>query len=148
MKEIDALQSKLVEQLTAIDQLNVDKKRLIEEKTQLQNKLDQYLQVAGQRAFVPEPVTMPTDPAKAAPAVRALDLAGVIQEVKLNDSLVSISIGSAAGVKDGMRFHVIRDNKFICDIVIFSTNADQSSGFFELASENKPRPGDIVKTNF
>ncbi len=146
--QIKELNDALVSKDTLIDGYETEKKRLIEEKTPLQNKLDQLLQVKGQRAFTPEPVTPSTDSAKAAPAVRAIDLAGVIKEVRPQDSLVSISIGSAAGVRDGMRFHVIRDDKFICDIVIFSVDADQSSGYFDLASENQPRPGDVVKTNF
>jgi chromosome segregation ATPase len=147
-KQIKELNDRVLSLETKIDLIETEKRQLVEDKTQIQNRLDQLLQVTGQRAFAPENVTLSTDKAKPAPPMRALDLEGVINEVKLQDSLASISKGSADGVKDGMRFHVLRDNKYICDIVIFSVDADQSSGFFELAGENQPRPGDIVKTNF
>ena len=46
-----------------------------------------------------------------------------------------------------MRFHVIRNNSFICDIVITKIDADQSSGYLDLVTA-MPKAGDIVKTNF
>jgi DNA repair ATPase RecN len=146
-KQIDDLTSTIVSKDAELDQIEIEKKQLIEEKTQLQNRLDQYLQQVGKASVTPAPVTAMTGPAQIAPPVRNLDLEGVISEVKSQDSLVSISKGSADGVKQGMRFHVVRNDKFICDIVIFNVDADQASGYFDLVGEDLPRAGDIVKTN-
>ncbi|MBN1973622.1 MAG: hypothetical protein JW787_08275 [Sedimentisphaerales bacterium] len=131
-----------------IDQHSTEIKRLIEENTRLQNILDGNLQLTSQRIIAPAPVTEPQDFAKITPPMTTLGLEGVITEVKLQDSLASISIGSADGVREQMKFHVIRNNKFVCDLVILNVNADQASGYLELVSDTAPRAGDIVKTNF
>ena len=146
-KKINELTAAILDKDTILTQNEAEIKRLTEVNTQLQNQLDQYLLKIGKRAPTPGTITPMPGPVEVAPA-KNLDLAGVISEVKPSDSLASISKGSADGVKQGMIFHVIRNDKFICDIVIFSTDADQASGYFDLVGEDIPRAGDIVKTNF
>ena len=146
--KIDELTNQIVENEATISQLQTNNKQLMEEKTQLQDRLDKQLQMVGKEAVTPVPVTASSDLAQIAPPIRDLGLEGKINEVKLQDSLVSISKGSADGVKPGMIFHVIRDGKFICDIRITHTDADQSSGQIDRVGSGQPRPGDIVKTNF
>lgn len=146
--KIKELNDTVVNLSATIDQLEIAKKQLIEEKTKLQNDLDRTLQLVGRASISPTPVTPFSGPVGIAPATKEINLEGVIREVKPKDSLASISIGSAHGVKDKMKFHVIRNDKFICDIVISKVDADQASGYLDLVTDTIPRAGDIVKTNF
>lgn len=146
--KIQQLTDQVVSQGATIEQLQNDKKRLIEEKTKIQNELDKNLQLAGLISTTPSPVTATTGLVQMSPAVKDIDLEGVIIEVRPQDSLAAISIGSANGVKNNMRFHVIRNNAFVCDIVITKTDADQSSGYLDLITNTMPKAGDKVKTNF
>jgi cell division protein FtsL len=147
-EKINDLTDRIMSQDAELEQSNAEIKRLTELNTQLQNQLDQNLRQVGKTAVMPAAVTQVPGPAQAVPPVTDLDLEGVVSEVKANDSLASISIGSANGVKQGMVFHVVRNDEYICDIVIFSADADQASGYFDLVNEDIPRAGDIVKTNF
>jgi hypothetical protein len=45
-----------------------------------------------------------------------------------------------------MKFHVTRGDKFICDILIIDTDAEEAVGAMELVQE-QPRAGDTVSTN-
>ncbi len=140
--KINQLQDEVVTLNATIAQLEKDNKRLIEEKTKIQNDLDRSLMAAGKRTGIPS-----TSEFQTAPAIRDLDLEGVIMEVKPEESLASISIGSAHGVKNNMRFHVIRNNAFVCDIVVSKVDADQASGHLDLVTNGMPKAGDKVKTN-
>jgi hypothetical protein len=73
-------------------------------------------------------------------------LKGLITAVDSKNKMVSISIGTADGVKEGMKFHVTRGDKFICDILIIDTDAENAVGAMELVQE-QPRTGDTVTTN-
>ena len=146
--DIQQLTSEIVSKNAIIDQYATDQKQLTEEKTQLQNRLDLYLQQVGKTSGAPTAVTASTGQAQVAPPIKDLNLEGRITEVKPENSLASISIGSANGVKDNMRFHVIHNGNFICDIIILQADADQASGYLDLVNETLPRAGDIVKTNF
>lgn len=148
-KSIKELELALLESDTKLDQLEIQKKQLEEENTQLQNQLDQRLQMAGMTTIKPVQVTTKTnDPATMTPPVRNINIEGRISEINQADSLVSINIGSADGVTEGMIFHVVRGSQFICDIGIFEVDADQAAGFIDRAGEGQPKVNDIVKTNF
>jgi hypothetical protein len=69
-----------------------------------------------------------------------------VSAVDLKNKMASISIGSADGVKDGMKFHVTRGDKFICDILIIDTDTEEAVGALELMQE-QPKAGDTVSTN-
>lgn len=141
--KINQLQDEIVNLSATIAQLEKDNKRLNDEKTKLQNDLDRSLMSVAKRTGV----TSISD-LEMAPAIRDIDLEGVVLEVKPEDSLVSISIGSANGVKNNMRFHVIRNNSFVCDVVISQVDADQASGYLDLVTDKMPKAGDKAKTNF
>ena len=147
-KKIKDLTDEVVNLNALISDLQTTNKQLVEEKTKLQNDIDKYLQVAGLKSISPGAVTASSGTAQLTAAVKNIDLEGVIMEVKPQDSLVSISIGSAHGVKGNMRFHVIRNNEFICDVVVSKVDADQSSGYLDLVTNKMPKAGDIIKTNF
>ena len=139
----------LIEKMSIVAQLEERTKRLLEEKTELQSRSDQFLQQFGKVAAAPVPVTPIKEKARVAPVTRDIALEGLIAEVDLENSLAQISIGAADGVKAGMRFHVVRGDEFICDILIFDVEAEKAVGVLELmeATQRQPRAGDNVSTN-
>jgi hypothetical protein len=60
--------------------------------------------------------------------------------------MAEISLGSADGVKDGMKFHVTRGEEFICDVLIVDIDADKSVGVLDLV-QKQPKVGDNVTTS-
>ncbi|MBA7654734.1 hypothetical protein ES703_62623 [subsurface metagenome] len=139
----------LIEKMSIVVQLEEQTKRLLEEKTELQSRSDRFLQQFGKVAAAPVPVTPIKEKARVAPVTRDIALEGLIAEVDLENSLAQISIGAADGVKAGMRFHVVRGDEFICDILIFDVEAEKAVGVLELmeATQRQPRAGDNVSTN-
>jgi len=146
-KELNETTSALVEKMAIVETLEARAKRLIEEKTELQNRLDRFLQPLGKVAAVPVPITPEKAVARPAkPAVEDIALQGLITAVDLKNSMASISIGTADGVKEGMKFHVIRGDEFICDILIIDIDAEEAVGILELV-QKQPKVGDNVSTN-
>lgn len=146
-KELNETTSALVEKMAIIETLEARAKRLIEEKTELQNRLDRFLQPLGKVAAVPVPITPEKAVARpAAPAAEDIALQGLVTAVDLKNSMASISIGTADGVKEGMKFHVIRGDEFICDILIIDIDAEEAVGILELV-QKQPKVGDNVSTN-
>lgn len=142
----------LVDKLAIIAVLEDKTKALIEEKTSLQNQIDQYLRQFGKVAVTPPSVVTAKEKARVAiaPAAEDIALKGTITEVNMKDLLAGISIGSADGVKEGMRFHATRGNKFICDIVVLDVEPDKAVGWLELLqgpTQNQPSVGDNISTN-
>lgn len=146
-KELNETTAALVEKMAIIETLEARAKRLIEEKTELQNRLDRFLQPLGKVAAVPVPITPEKAVARPAkPAVEDIALQGLVTAVDLKNSMASISIGTADGVKEGMKFHVIRGDEFICDILIIDIDAEEAVGILELV-QKQPKVGDNVSTN-
>jgi len=146
-KELSETTAALIEKMAIIETLEAEKRRLLEEKTELQNRLDQFLQPFGKVAVVPVPIT-PEKAAARPAAAEAEDIAlqGLVKEVDLKNSMASISIGTADGVKEGMKFHVVRGDEFICDILIIDTEAEEAVGILDLVQQ-QPKIGDNVSTN-
>jgi chromosome segregation ATPase len=143
-KELKDTTDALMENMAIVRQLQDESKRLLEEKTELQNKLDLYLRQYGKAIAEPMPETVGLPPTK------DIDLNGSITEIDLKNLLAEISIGTADGVKEGMRFHLTRGDKFICDIVILDVWPEKAVGWIELLQEqpqNQPRINDKVSTN-
>ena len=146
-KELEDLTTTLEEKLAIIAMLDQKTKRLLEEKAELQGKLDKYLQPVGRTPTVPVPVTRIKDKAKPVPpVVRKVELKGLVTAVDLKNKMASISLGLADGVKEGMKFHVTRDDKFLCNIVILDVDAEQAVGFLDLV-QVQPKTGDQVATS-
>jgi septal ring factor EnvC (AmiA/AmiB activator) len=145
--QFDDTSNTLLEKLAVIQTLEKEKKQLIEEKVELQNRLDKLLQPTGR---TPAPIVTPTRPkaiARPAPVIaKKIGLKGLVTAVDTKNKMASISIGTADGVKEGMKFHVTRGGKFICDMLIIDTDAEEAVGALELVQE-QPRPGDTVTTN-
>jgi myosin heavy subunit len=145
-KELDEVTYKLYETMAIKDDLEEEKRTLIQENTTLQNQIDRHLQQYGYAAAQPVPVTTLLDKAQVAPPIEAIGIEGNIRAVDMQKSLIEISIGAAHGVRKNMVFHVTRGDKFICDIVIFEVDNDKAIGIPELIQE-PPRAGDIISTN-
>lgn len=145
--ELEDTSETLLEKLAIIQNLETEKKRLIEEKLELQGRLDKILQPTGKAPAPVIPVTPEKDVARPTPVItQKIGLKGMITAVDLKNKMASISIGSADGVKDGMKFHVTRGDKFICDILIIDTDTEEAVGAIELMQE-QPKAGDTVSTN-
>jgi hypothetical protein len=142
-KELNETSTLLVEKMAIIDLLNAEKRRLVGEKTELQARLDKILVPTGVVSFSRQQRTVTR------PSVRTesdVVLQGLISNVDLKNSMAEISLGSADGVKDGMKFHVTRGEEFICDVLIVDIDADKSVGVLELV-QKQPKVGDNVTTS-
>lgn len=141
----------LREKLAIIQSLETDKKRLIEEKTELQARMDKLLQPVGETTTPVVTVTQPKiEIARPVPVIaEKIALKGLITGVDLKNKLARISIGTADGVKEGMKFHVTRADKFICDLLIIDTDTEEAVGAMELLdlAREQPKNGDTVTTN-
>ncbi len=148
-KELKETTAALIEKMAIIDDLDKQSKQLLEEKTDLQNRLNQLLQQAGKAVAAPEPVTPTKEKAQVAPPTVDISLNGLITAVDLGNSLAEISIGAANGVKQNMTFHVTRADKFICDIVILDVEPEKAIGTLELmdVTKEQPKAGDNASTN-
>lgn len=142
-KKLNEITANLYEKIVQMSALETDKRRLLEQKTGLEEQIDQLLE--GETGS--QTVTLVTQHRGfASPAVSSpgkSELNGLM--TKVSSSLVTISIGSADGVKKGMVFHVTRGNKFICDVIVTDVDVNKSAGVLDLKQED-PRIGDTVST--
>jgi DNA repair exonuclease SbcCD ATPase subunit len=150
-KELEQTSAALVEKTAIIETTEAEKRRLVEEKADLQNQMDKTMQAGGKVASAGAPVTQ--EKGYALPATQttaaAINLKALISEVDAKNSLATISIGSADGVKEGMRFHVTRGSEFVCDVLIVDVDADKAAGVLELvqSATGGPKVGDNAATN-
>lgn len=136
-KELNEITASFYERVVQMQQLEADKRRLLEKLTFVEQKQTQPV-VSGRTVtmerFAARPVlSIPT----------SLVINGLISDV--SQSLVTLSVGSADGVTKGMTFYVTRGDNFICDVVITNVETDRSVGVLELV-EAQPRIGDNVST--
>ena len=148
-KELKETTAALREKMVIIATLEEQRKQLLEEKTALQNRLDQLPQQVGKTVAAPVSVTPIKEKVRVAPPMVDIGLKGLITTVDLENSLAEISIGAASGVKPNMKFHVTRADKFICDIVILDVEPEKAIGTLELmdVTKEQPKAGDNVSTN-
>jgi cell shape-determining protein MreC len=146
-QQLEQTSSTLMEKMAVIESIDTKNRRLTEEKADLENRLDKLLQAGGREAVVSPPVTQETGatmPVK--PLTEPIGLKGLVSEVDMRNSLAAISLGSADGVREGMKFHVTRGDEFICDILIVDVDVDKSVGVLELVQQ-APKVGDNASTN-
>ncbi len=148
-KELNETTATLIQKMAIIDSLEKQSKLLLEEKTDLQSQLGTRLQKTGQTLATPVTVTPIKETARVAKPAVDIGLNGLITTVDMENSLAEISIGSANGVRRNMKFHVIRADKFICDIVILDVEPENAIGTLELmdVTKEQPKAGDNVSTN-
>jgi septal ring factor EnvC (AmiA/AmiB activator) len=149
--QFDDTSATLLEKFAIIQTLQTEKKQLLEEKVELLSRMDRLLQPVGRAPAPVVTVTRPREIARPAPViVKKIGLRGLVTAVDSKNKMASISIGTADGVKEGMKFHVTRGDKFICDILIIDTDAEEAVGALELLdlAREQPRAGDTVTINF
>ena len=117
-RELAETTEELVAKIAVVQTLDTQKKRLEEENAGLQNQLDTFLRKHGRE---------------------------VASE---RYSIAQISIGSAHGVKEGMRFFVTRGDQFLCELLIIDVEPEKAAGVLERIRQGyKPRAGDNITTN-
>ncbi|MBW7990722.1 MAG: hypothetical protein FVQ84_12005 [Planctomycetes bacterium] len=148
-QELQETTATLIEKMAIISDLETKSKQLLEEKTDLQSQLGSRLQRSGQTVAAPVTVTQLKETARVATPAVDIGLNGLITTVDMDNSLAEISIGTANGVRQNMKFHVTRADKFICDIVILDVEPENAIGTLELmdVTKEQPKAGDNVSTN-
>ena len=148
-KELIETTDTLIQKMAIIDSLEKQLKLQLEEKTDLQSQLGSRLQRSGQTVAPTVTITPLKETARVATPAVDIGLNGLITTVDMDNSLAEISIGGANGVKQNMKFHVTRADKFICDIVILDVEPENAIGTLELidVTKEQPKAGDTVSTN-
>jgi len=147
-KELDETSNTLIQKMAVLDTLEKKIRGFEQEIAELQGRLSTPLIGMGKQpapATTVVPATSTTAVRQTLP-VRSIDLNGLVTAVDIKNSMASISLGSVDGVREGMRFHVTRADKFICDILIISVDVEESVGVLELV-EYQPQVGDHATTN-
>ncbi|HPD31268.1 MAG TPA: hypothetical protein PLL20_14850 [Phycisphaerae bacterium] len=117
-----------IEELTAVRQEN--------------DELRQSLQLGKAREAL---TSAAQPPAKAGIPTKVSEIRGSVTEVRLNEGLASIDVGSTAGVAEGMVMAVVRDGDYICDLIITDkVDPTQSVGKIAVQGSKQIRPGDTV----
>ncbi|NLH40377.1 MAG: hypothetical protein GX448_00930 [Planctomycetes bacterium] len=155
-KELDETNQMLLERMAVISELEAKVRRLTEENQDVEAKLNQYLQQYGRIAaktpttVAPRPTgVQPVQPAAvAAIPSRTIALNGQVTAVDIKNKLAEISIGAAAGVRQEMKFHITRGDRWVADMLILEVGPDKAVGILETVQQGlEPRAGDIVATN-
>lgn len=153
-KELDETNQILLEKLALIAQLETRVRQLTEQYQEAESRLNQYLQQYGRVAMRPATTVAPAgttvQPMALAPTgqTRMISLNGQVTAVDMGSKLAEISIGAAAGVRPQMKFHVIRGEIVVADVLIFETSPDKAVGSVVLIQQGmEPRAGDRVATN-
>ena len=154
--ELKETNQMLLEKLALISDLDGKIRQLTQENQDLGARVNQYLTKSGQMATRPpttvvqgSPGVQPAQPiATVAAPTRSIALNGQVTAVDLRSRLLEISIGTAAGVRKDMTFHVIRGDRFVADILIMEVWPDRAVGILDIVQAGlQPQAGDKVSTN-
>jgi myosin heavy subunit len=155
-KELTETSETLLQKVTLIAQLQDTVRQLTQENQDLGTRLNQYLVQYGKIATRPpttvapgSAVARPVQPiAAAASLTKDIALNGQVTQVDAQNRLVQISIGTAAGVRQKMTFHLTRGDQYVADILIIEVWPDQAVGTLDVVKEGmQPQAGDKVSTN-
>ncbi len=140
-KELNQITADLYEKIVQMQDLEAERRRLLEQKTALEQQL-----TTGPMAMRPVdtvPVTPRNQTAAPTPMVSSSDIQGLVTAV--GESMVQLSVGSADGVKPHMVFHITRGDRFLCDVVVTDVDINKSAGVLELVQQ-RPQVGDTAST--
>jgi myosin heavy subunit len=151
-KELDETNQMLLEKMALIADLEGKIRQLTESYQEAESRLNQYLQQYGRIATRPATTVAPkttVQPMALTPALtRTINLNGQVTAVNMATKLAEISIGAAAGVRPEMKFHIIRGDLVVADVLILETWPDKAVGsVIPLQQGMEPRAGDRVATN-
>ena len=140
-KELNQITADLYEKIVQLQSLEAERRRLLEQK----KELEKQVATGGFAAKEVTPVTLQQNrmasPATIAPA--GTDVKGLVVEVQQN--LITLSVGSADGVKENMVFHITRGDSFLCDVVITNVDINRCAGVLDLVQQ-APQVGDTAST--
>ena len=140
-KELNQITSDLYEKIVQLQSLEAERRRLLEQKKELEKRVA----TGGFSTTEVIPVTLQQNrtasPATIAPA--GTDVKGLVVEVQQN--LITLSIGSADGVKENMVFHITRGDRFLCDVIITNVDINRCAGVLDLVQQT-PQVGDTAST--
>ena len=145
----------LLAKQSIIGDLEADKKAFEQDISQLRRKLDSYLQRRGTEPARYVPITSRSETAMVRsplgagtpPSEQPIGLKSTITNIDAKNALAEISLGSAHGVRGGMRFFVTRQAKFICVIEIIDVEPEKSIGQIKQIQPGfQPQRGDSVVT--
>lgn len=145
-KELNQITASLYEKKVQLESMEAERRRLLEQKTELEKQVSSVKTSAGGASVVPAaaPVTpLNRTATSAAPSPAGLDVKGLVTAVDRN--MLTLSVGSADGVKENMVLHITRGDRFLCDVVITNVDINQSAGVTELVQQ-QPQVGDTAST--
>ena len=140
-KALNQITAELYEKLVQLEALEADRRRLLEQKQQLEARAGSGTFGGPVSVDVVTPLPGPARPV--APVTVGADIRGLITEV--TNEMVTLSVGSSDGVRKDMVFHVTRGDRFLCDVVITNVDINKSAGVLELIQQ-QPRIGDTAST--
>jgi cell shape-determining protein MreC len=140
-KDLNQITADLYEKIVQMQDLEAERRRLLEQKTMLEEQLGTAGGAAPRRDVTP--VTQRPQPAGATPMVTSSDIQGLVTAV--GESMVQLSVGSADGVTLNMVFHITRGDRFLCDIVVTDVDINKCAGVLELVQQ-RPQVGDTAST--
>jgi parvulin-like peptidyl-prolyl isomerase len=140
-KDLNQITADLYERIVELQRLEAERRRILEQKTDLEKQVAQLTNANGSASS--GPVTQVPGQAKPTPTVAASTINGLITE--MNGSLVTLSVGTADGVEKGMVFHITRGNEFLCDVVVTDADVNKCAGILEMIQQ-RPQVGDTAAT--
>lgn len=146
-KNLNEITASLEQKMAQLSALEDERKRLLEEKANMENAMAGGNSVSsGTSAVVFEPVTQIQDSAMAAvESAEEISIDGVITAI--DGAMATISVGSADGVQRGMIFHVVSNDGFLCDIKITDVDTEVSAGALQLV-QRQPAVGNTASTSW
>lgn len=140
-KELSEVLAELYERNTQLQNLEAERRRLLEQKTELETQVASGAQAANVKEIIP--VTQLDRIAAPAAVVTSSDIKGQISAV--GESMVQLTVGSADGVTKGAKFHITRGDRFLCDVVVTDVDINKCAGVLELV-QDRPQVGDTAST--
>lgn len=140
-KELNQITSDLYEKIVQLQDLEAERRRLMEQKKVLEGQLASSGTASRPREVTP--VTPLNRTARPAASVSNSDIKGLVSVV--GESMVQLTVGSADGVKVGTTFHITRGDSFLCDVVVTDVDINKCAGVLELVQQ-RPQVGDTAST--
>ncbi|RKY08760.1 MAG: hypothetical protein DRP56_03600 [Planctomycetota bacterium] len=139
-KELNQITADLYEKIVQLQSLEAERRRLLEQKKELENRVTTG-GLSAKEIIPVTPLNRTASPATTAPA--GTDVKGLVVEVQQN--LITLSVGSADGVKENMVFHITRGDRFLCDVVVTNVDINRCAGVLDLIQQS-PQVGDTAST--
>lgn len=142
-KDLNQITADLYEKIVQLQDLEAERRRLLEQKTSLEEQLSSAASTAPIKPVEAAPVTPLNQTASPTPMITSANIKGLVTAV--GESMVQLSVGSADGVKPNMVFHVTRGDRFLCDVTVTDVDVNKCAGVLELVQQ-RPQVGDTAST--